>query len=139
MEVKMAEENELTYSIGQVSQMLSLPVSTIRFYENEFMAYLNIPKTQGGHRRFRPEDLEKLKYIHSLIHEQKKSLKEVKATLISDKDPVLLRRDIDLLLEVFEKLTSENMKIRKSLEELNKRVLQLEEEREKNKKKFKFF
>ncbi len=135
----MAEENELTYSIGQVSQMLSLPVSTIRFYENEFMAYLNIPKTQGGHRRFRPEDLEKLKYINSLIHEQKKSLKEVKATLISDKDPVLLRRDIDLLLEVFEKLTSENMKIRKSLEELNKRVLQLEEEREKNKKKFKFF
>ncbi|MCX7830188.1 MAG: MerR family transcriptional regulator [Acidobacteria bacterium] len=135
----MAEENDLTYSIGQVSQMLNLPVSTIRFYENEFMAYLNIPKTQGGHRRFRPEDLEKLKYIHSLIHEQKKSLKEAKATLVSDKDPILLRRDIDLLLEVFEQLTAENLKIRRTLEELNKRILQLEEEGEKQKKKFKFF
>lgn len=135
----MANENDLTYSIGQVSQMLKLPVSTIRFYENEFMAYLNIPKTQGGHRRFRAEDMEKLKFVHSLIHEQKRTLKEVKATLISDKDPILLRKDIDLLLEVFEKLTSENLKIRQSLEDLNKRVLKLEEEKEKQKKKFKFF
>ena len=135
----MVPEIDLTYSIGQVSEMLGLPVSTIRFYENEFMSYLNIPKTQGGHRRFRPEDLEKLKYIHNLVHEQKKSIKEVRATLVSDKDPMLLRKDVDLLLEVFEKLTNENLKIRRSLEDLGKRVLAIEEEKDKNKKKFKFF
>jgi DNA-binding transcriptional MerR regulator len=101
------------------------------------MSYLNIPKTQGGHRRFRPEDLEKLKYIHDIIHNQKKSLKEVKATLVSDKDPMLLRKDIDLLLEVFEKLVEDNLKIKKSLEELNKRVVIMEDE--KGKKKFKLF
>jgi len=133
----MANEIDLSYSIGQVSEMLALPVSTIRFYENEFASYLNITKTQGGHRRFRPEDIEKLKYIHDLVHDQKKSLKEVKATLISDKDPMLLRKDIDLLLEVFEKLVEDNTRIKKSLEELYKRVVSLEEE--KGKKKFKLF
>ncbi len=117
--------------------MLNLPVSTIRFYENEFASYLNITKTQGGHRRFRPDDLEKLKYIHDMVHHQKKTLKDVKATLISDKDPMLLRKDIDLLLEVFENLVENNVKIKKSIEELYKRVAVLEEE--KSKKKFKLF
>lgn len=133
----MANEIDLSYSIGQVSEMLNLPVSTIRFYENEFASYLNITKTQGGHRRFRPEDLEKLKYIHDMVHNQKKSLKDVKVTLISDKDPMLLRKDIDLLLEVFEKVVEDNVKIKKSIEELYKRVAVLEEE--KSKKKFKLF
>lgn len=133
----MANEIDLSYSIGQVSEMLNLPVSTIRFYENEFASYLNITKTQGGHRRFRPDDLEKLKYIHDMVHNQKKTLKDVKATLISDKDPMLLRKDIDLLLEVFENLVENNVKIKKSVEELYKRVAVLEEE--KSKKKFKLF
>lgn len=133
----MVKEIDLTYSIGQVSELLSLPISTIRFYENEFATYLNIPKTQGGHRRFRPEDLEKLKYIHDLIHGQQMSLKEVKSTLLSDKDPMLLRKDIDLVLEVFEKLVQDNLKIKKSLESLNQRVINLEEE--KGKKRFKLF
>ena len=133
----MANEIDLSYSIGQVSEMLNLPVSTIRFYENEFASYLNITKTQGGHRRFRPDDLEKLKYIHDMVHNQKKTLKDVKATLISDKDPMLLRKDIDLLLEVFEKVVEDNVKIKKSIEELYKRVAVLEEE--KSKKKFKLF
>ena len=99
-------------SIGDVSKSTGLPVSTIRFYENEFGTYLQIIKTAGGHRRFKAEDVEKLKYIHDLIHVKKKSLKDVKSALISDKDPVLLRRDIDLLLEVFETAVKENLRLR---------------------------
>ena len=134
-----AEKTDGLISIGDVSQRTGLPVSTIRFYENEFGTYLQIVKTAGGHRRFRPEDLEKLKYIHDLIHVRKKSLKEVKAALLSDKDPVLLRRDIDLLLEVYETTVQENQRLRSALEDLGKRVLLLEEEREKGKRRFKLF
>ena len=126
-------------SIGDVSKSTGLPVSTIRFYENEFGTYLQIIKTAGGHRRFKAEDVEKLKYIHDLIHVKKKSLKDVKSALISDKDPVLLRRDIDLLLEVFETAVKENLRLRSALEDLGHRVLILEEEREKGKKRFKLF
>lgn len=135
----MEKDLQVSYSIGQASKLLNLPISTIRFYENEFSSYLNIIKTSGKHRRFRPEDIEKLKYIHSLIHDQKKSLKEAKSLLLSESDPLLIRRDVDLLLEVFEKLTEENQKMKMAIEGLNKRVLSLEEEREKSKKKFKIF
>jgi DNA-binding transcriptional MerR regulator len=126
-------------AIGDVSKASGLPVSTIRFYENEFGSYLQIVKTSGGHRRFRGEDVEKLKYIHDLIHEKKKSLKEVKSALVSDKDPILLRRDIDLLLEVFEGLVQENARLKAALEGLGNRVLNIEEEREKGKRRFKLF
>lgn len=126
-------------AIGEVSKATGLPVSTIRFYENEFGTYLQIVKTSGGHRRFRREDVEKLKYIHDLIHDKKKTLKEVKSALVSDKDPILLRRDIDLLLEVFEGLVQENARLKAALEVLGNRVLILEEEKEKGKRRFKLF
>ena len=124
-------------AIGDVSKATGLPVSTIRFYEKEFGSYLQVVKSSGGHRRFCGDDVEKLKYIHDLVHNKGKSLKEVKTTLVSDRDPALLRRDMDLLLEVFEKLVQENCKLRTALQELNKRVLSLEEE--KGKKRFKIF
>lgn len=133
------EKTDDLMSIGDVSREAGLPVSTIRFYENEFGTYLHVAKTAGGHRRFRSEDVEKLKYIHDLIHARKKSLKEVKSALVSDKDPVLLRRDIDLLLEVYGTVVQENQRLRSALEDLGKRILQLEEEREKGKRRFKLF
>ena len=126
-----------TYSIGYVAEATGLPVSTIRFYEREFKHYLEVPKTPGGHRRFRQDDIEKLKHIHSLVHEQGRPLKEVKESLVSTSDPVLLRRDVDLLLDVFENLVQENFKLKQAVEELSGRVLALEEERKR--KRFKLF
>jgi DNA-binding transcriptional MerR regulator len=126
-----------TYSIGYVAETTGLPVSTIRFYEREFKHYLEIPKTPGGHRRFRQEDIEKLKHIHALVHEQGRPLKEVREVLVSTSDPVLLRRDVDLLLEVFENLVQENFKLKQAVAALSSRVLALEEERKR--KRFKLF
>jgi DNA-binding transcriptional MerR regulator len=133
------EKSDGLIAIGEVSKLTSLPISTLRFYENEFATYLQVVKTSGGHRRFCPDAIEKLKYIHDLIHLKKKSLKDVKSALISDKDPVLLRRDVDLLLEVHESLIQENVRLKSALEDLGRRVLQLEEERERGKKRFKLF
>ncbi|MEJ2368511.1 MAG: MerR family transcriptional regulator [Acidobacteriota bacterium] len=124
-------------TIGLVSKTLGLPVSTIRFYEREFSTYLQVEKTPGGHRRFSSEDVEKLKYIHDRIHVQGKTIREVKNTLLSDKDPVLLRRDLDLLLEVFETLVQQNRKLERALTHLSERLLALEERAEK--KRFKLF
>ncbi|MGA9753251.1 MAG: MerR family transcriptional regulator [Acidobacteriota bacterium] len=126
-----------TYSIGYVAETTGLPVSTIRFYEREFKHYLEVPKTPGGHRRFRQDDIEKLKHIHALVHEQGRPLKEVKEALVSTSDPVLLRRDVDLLLDVFENLVQENLKLKQAVEDLSGRVLALEEERKR--KRFKLF
>jgi DNA-binding transcriptional MerR regulator len=135
--MKNEEKFAQVLSIGEVSKRTELPVSTIRFYEREFDTYLQVQKTRGGHRRFREEDVEKLKYVHDLIHIQGRSMKEVKATLVSDKDPILLRRDLDLLLEIFETLVQENMSLKNAVESLNERLLTLEEKGKK--KRFKIF
>jgi DNA-binding transcriptional MerR regulator len=136
----MAEEapvEEELFTIGQVSRETGLPVSTIRFYEKEFGGYIRAIKTPGGHRRFRSTDVTKLKRIHTLAHEQGRALKEVKETLVSDLDPDSLRRDLDLLLEVFENLVQENVKIHKAIKDLTYRLTLVEEDRKK--KRFKLF
>ena len=126
-------------TIGRASRDLGLPISTIRFYEKEFGGYLRLPKTPGGHRRFFPEDVEKLRRIHRLVHEQGRSLKDVKLTLMSDRDPLHMRKELDLLLEVFESLVQENVKIHNALKDLASRVTALEEELKAKKKRFSLF
>ena len=133
------EKDEQGITIGQASKDLGLPVSTIRFYEKEFGGYLKLPKTPGGHRRFFPEDVEKLRRIHRLVHEQGRSLKDVKLTLMSDRDPLHMRKELDLLLEVFENLVQENVKIHRGLQELASRVSSLEEIVKAKKKRFSLF
>jgi DNA-binding transcriptional MerR regulator len=135
--VQDAAKEDPTIAIGAVSEETGLPVSTIRFYEKEFGSYLQLVKTPGGHRRFRREDVEKLKRIHGLVHGQGLSLKDAKTKLVSDRDPVLMRRDLDLLLEVFETLVSENAKMRRALQDLASRLVALEDQSKK--KKFKIF
>jgi DNA-binding transcriptional MerR regulator len=135
--VQDAAKEDSTIAIGAVSEETGLPVSTIRFYEKEFGSYLQLVKTPGGHRRFRREDVEKLKRIHGLVHGQGLSLKDAKTKLVSDRDPVLMRRDLDLLLEVFETLVSENAKMRRALQDLASRLVALEDQSKK--KKFKIF
>lgn len=121
------ENSEQTWSIGRVSKEIGLPVSTIRFYAKEFDSYLRVVKTGGGHRRFYSADVEKLKRIHALVHGEGRSLKDVKSKLVSDRDPALLRRDIDLLLEVFETLVQENVKLTRAIQDLGGRLEALEE------------
>ncbi|MEW6757273.1 MAG: MerR family transcriptional regulator [Acidobacteriota bacterium] len=130
-------EDQATLTIGQVARATGLTVSTVRFYEKEFAGYLRPRKTTGGHRRYRPDDVERLRRIHHLTHELGRPLKEVRETLISELDPVCLRRDLDLLLEVFESLVQENVRLHQAIQELTERVVALEEER--RKRRFKLF
>jgi DNA-binding transcriptional MerR regulator len=122
-----AQLEDDTVSIGQVSKETGLPVSTIRYYAKEFASYLRVVKTGGGHRRFHRDDVEKLKRIHGLVHGEGKSLKAVKSRLVSDRDPVLMRQDIDLLLEVFESLVQENVKMARALEDITARLVTMED------------
>jgi DNA-binding transcriptional MerR regulator len=57
---------KLFYSIGEVSEILGVPVSTVRFWENEF-DILKPRKNKKGNRLFMPEDLRNLKIIHNLV------------------------------------------------------------------------
>ena len=52
------------YTIGQVSEMFNIPVSTLRYYDNEGL-FPNM-KRQSGIRQFSDEELEALRVIDCL-------------------------------------------------------------------------
>lgn len=59
----------LYYSIGEVSRMLDVPVSTLRFWENEF-DILRPMKNKKGNRMFTVSDIKNLRIIHHLLKEE---------------------------------------------------------------------
>jgi DNA-binding transcriptional MerR regulator len=75
---KMIEK--LYYSIGEVAEMLDVPVSTVRFWENEF-DILKPMKNKKGNRMFTPSDIKNLKIIHHLLKKEGMTLSGVKKKL----------------------------------------------------------
>ena len=68
------------YKIGEVSTMLDVPVSTLRFWEDSF-EQLDPFRTPGGMRKYRPEDVEVCKLIKHLLRDKGYSLEYAKKEL----------------------------------------------------------
>ena len=80
MPYKEKKVEKLFYSIGEVAEMFSMPVSTIRFWENEFDV-LKPVKNKKGNRLFTPADIKNLKIIHHLVKEEGMTLSGAKKKL----------------------------------------------------------
>jgi DNA-binding transcriptional MerR regulator len=80
MPYKEVKVEKLYYSIGEVAEMLSVPVSTVRFWENEF-EILKPMKNKKGNRLFTPADIKNLKIIHRLVREEGMTLQGTKKRL----------------------------------------------------------
>lgn len=76
----MPSPNKSYYKIGEVSAMLDVPVSTLRFWEDTF-EQLDPFRTQGGMRKYRPEDVEMCKLIKHLLRDKGLSLEYAKKEL----------------------------------------------------------
>lgn len=68
------------YKIGEVSSMLDLPVSTLRFWEDTF-EQLDPLRTPGGMRKYRPEDVEMCRLIKHCLRDKGLSLEYTKKQL----------------------------------------------------------
>ena len=55
----------MTYTIGEMSKMLNVSSSTIRYYDKEGLLPF-VERTEGGIRVFKEKDYEFLKIIHCL-------------------------------------------------------------------------
>ncbi len=93
MPYKEREIEKLFYSIGEVSEILGVPVSTVRFWENEF-DILKPRKNKKGNRLFMPEDLRNLKIIHNLVKERGMTLSGAKKYLAAKGDETEYKYDI---------------------------------------------
>ena len=80
MPYKEKKIEKLYYSIGEVSRMIEVPVSTVRFWENEF-DILKPMKNKKGNRMFTATDLKNLMLIHRLLKEEGMTLAGVKKKL----------------------------------------------------------
>lgn len=54
------------YKISEVAEILSIPASTLRFWESKF-TIINPKRNSGGTRFYSPDDIEKIKMIHYLV------------------------------------------------------------------------
>ncbi len=69
------------YTIGEIASLLGIKTSVIRFWEKEF-PHIEVRKNKFGHRVYSEEDLNKVRYLKELLHDQNISLKDAK-TMIS--------------------------------------------------------
>lgn len=80
MPYKEIKVEKVYYSIGEVADTLNVPVSTVRFWENEF-DILKPMKNKKGNRLFTQADIKNLKIIHHLLKDEGMTISGVKKRL----------------------------------------------------------
>ncbi len=102
---------KLYYSIGEMSEMLNVNTSTIRYWEKEF-DILKPKKNNKGNRMFTSVDVENLKTIYHLLKEKGMTLKGAKLKLKNNPESVLRETEVverlqsikNMLIELKEEL-----------------------------------
>ena len=94
MPYKEKETFKLYYSIGEVSEILNVNPSLLRFWEKEFDV-IKPSKNKKGNRIYKANDLKNLKLIHYLVKERGFTLEGAKKKL--KENPKELEEKTDLI------------------------------------------
>ena len=78
---KIEKSAEAYRSIGEAAKELGLPTHVLRYWETRFPRQVRPVKRQDGRRLFRPEDLDGLRAIQTLVHRRGMTLKGAKSLL----------------------------------------------------------
>jgi len=111
MPYKEKKVEKLYYAIGEVAEMLNVPVSTVRFWENEF-DILKPMKNKKGNRLFTQADIKNLKIIHHLVKEEGMTLEGARKKLAGKWDETDYKYEIN---ESLEKIKSMLLDIRDNI------------------------
>ena len=103
MPYKEKKVEKLYYSIGEVAEMLEVPVSTVRFWENEF-DILKPLKNKKGNRLFAPADIKNLRIIHHLLKDEGMTLSGAKKKLSGKWDETEYKFEINESLQKIKSL-----------------------------------
>ena len=72
--MELRKIKKLYYSIGQISELTGLKQYVLRYWETEFQ-HLKPNKNSAGNRVYTPEDVENIKEVKRLLHEEKFTIK----------------------------------------------------------------
>lgn len=82
-------------TISEVAEELDVQQHVLRFWETKF-SHVKPMKRGGGRRFYRPEDVELLKAIHTLLYQEGYTIKGVQKLLAGSKNKVLEKlNDLD--------------------------------------------
>tara|TARA_B100000963_G_scaffold350415_1_gene360650 strand:- start:2086 stop:2397 length:312 start_codon:yes stop_codon:yes gene_type:complete len=94
-------------TIGEVSQIIKIPVYVIRFWEKKFDSIKPI-KAKGGNRYFDKNQISNLIIIKKLLHEEKYSIEGAKKVMIEnifvEKEKQALVKEITQVINRLKKL-----------------------------------
>lgn len=94
------------YKIREVSEMLDLPASTLRFWESQF-TILKPKRNDGGTRFYTPSDVENLRMIKYLIKDKGLKIEAAKEAIKNNRKGVSRHQQaVDKLREIRNTLQS---------------------------------
>jgi DNA-binding transcriptional MerR regulator len=102
---------KLFYSIAEVSSILNINASNLRFWEKEFKQ-LKPKRNNKGTRFYTDEDIKLIKQIMLLVNEQNLTLEGARQKLSQKKDRVAKQQE---LVERLKKIRSELKGLSKAL------------------------
>lgn len=88
--------NDLTkkyYKIGEVAEMLQVPISTLRFWEREFNI-IRPKRSDGNTRYYTPNDIENVRLVHYLVKKKGMKIDAARAELNRNRDNVSKRVEV---------------------------------------------
>lgn len=80
MPLKTDKNLKRYYSIKDVSGMLDIPESTLRYWEKEFKE-ISPKKTSTGVRQYTEDDINKIKFVSFLVHDNHLTIKGARERL----------------------------------------------------------
>jgi len=83
----MQELDKKFYKIGDVAQILNIPISTLRFWEKQF-TIVKPHRNAKGTRYYTPADIEIIRKIHYLVKEKGLKIDAAQAQLRLNRDGV---------------------------------------------------
>ncbi len=103
------------YKIGEVSEILNLPITTLRYWEQEFTV-IKPKRTRGGSRLYTNDDMEKIRMVWYLVKERGMKLQAAEQEIrqnrrnVSKRHEVIerlqtIKSDLQILADAFEKIS----------------------------------
>lgn len=94
------------YTIGETADILSLPASTLRYWESVF-PMIRPQRTSHGRRTYAPSDIERLRMVKYLLHDRGMHIEAAREELKRNRDGVSKHSEaIDSLKRVRAELVS---------------------------------
>lgn len=106
------EKQKLYYTIGEVSEMLGVNQSLLRYWESEFKT-IKPKRSPKGTRYYSQKDIEEIKLIHYLLKERKLKIEGAKQILKNK------RESITRTQQVVERLKSLRDELSEFIEEMD--------------------